>query len=126
VQSSPEAISGYLILTADAYSDAMLPFVALKESQGFDVTMTRLSEIPGGASNTAIQAYIQTAYETWPLPPAYVLLVGDTDTLPGWNSQSAAEVTDLYYATMDGPADWHPDSDVGAFRCARRTRQRSW
>jgi PKD repeat protein len=111
----PKAQVGYLIITADAYYDAMEPFVTLRESRGFDVTMTRISEIPGGGSNTAIKAYIQDAYDTWPIPPSYVLLVGDSDTMPGWDSVSAGEVTDLYYATMDGPDDWHPDIGRGRF-----------
>jgi hypothetical protein len=112
---SPDAQVGYLIIVADAYYDAMEPFVTLRESRGFDVTMTRISEIPGGGSNTAIKTYIQEAYDTWPIPPSYVLLVGDSDTVPGWDSVSASQVTDLYYATMDGPDDWHPDIGRGRF-----------
>ncbi|MFX1412120.1 MAG: C25 family cysteine peptidase, partial [Promethearchaeota archaeon] len=110
-----KAPMGYLIVTADAYYDAMQPFVNLKESWGFDVTITRLSDIPGSGSNTDIKAYIQDAYYTWSTPPSYVLLVGDTDTIPGWNSVSAGEVTDLYYATMEGAGDWHPDVGRGRF-----------
>ncbi|MFN2227017.1 MAG: C25 family cysteine peptidase, partial [Anaerolineae bacterium] len=59
----------------------------------------------------------------WPLPPSYVLLVGDTNTLPGWDSISAGEVTDLYYVTMDGSADYVPDLGRGRFpvRSAEQT-----
>jgi len=78
--------------------------------------VTQCSEITGGClSNTAVKDYIQDAYDTWPTPPAYVLLVGDTDTMAGWNSVSAGEITDLYYATMDGSSDWHPDIGRGRF-----------
>jgi hypothetical protein len=115
IEFAPDASDGYLIVTADAYYDAMQPFVTLKESRGFDVTMTRISDIPGGGSNVDIKAYIQDAYDNWPTPPSYVLLVGDTDTLPGWDSVSASEITDLYYATMDGADDWHPDIGRGRF-----------
>ena len=113
----PNTAVGYLIITADAYYDAMLPFVSLRESRGFDVTMTKTSQIPGGATTTNIQTYIRTAYTTWPVPPAYVLLVGDTNTIPGWASVSAGEITDLYYGTMDasGTTDWHPDLGRGRF-----------
>ncbi len=110
----PNAAVGYLIITADAYYDNMLPFVTLQQTRGFDVTITRLSAI-GGGTNTDIKAYIQNAYDTWPTPPSYVLLVGDTDTMPGWNSVSAGEITDLYYATMDGGDDWVPDIGRGRF-----------
>ncbi|MBN1657805.1 MAG: IPT/TIG domain-containing protein [Anaerolineae bacterium] len=115
VHLAPDTLVGYLIITADAYYDAMQPFVTLKMQQGFDVTITRLSEIPGGTANTNIKAYIQDAYDTWTIPPSHVLLVGDTDTMPGWNSVSAGEITDLYYATMDGSTDWHPDIGRGRF-----------
>jgi hypothetical protein len=110
-----ESGGGYLIIVGDAYYDAIQPFAMLKESRGFEVTTTRVSDIPGGGSNSAIKAYIQEAYDTWPTPPSYVLLVGDTNTIPGWDSVSASEVTDLYYATMDGSADWHPDIGRGRF-----------
>ncbi|MCP4535509.1 MAG: DUF11 domain-containing protein, partial [Chloroflexi bacterium] len=110
-----QATQGYLIVTADAYYDAMHPFVDLKRDQGFDVAITRLSDISGSGSNTDIQTYIRDAYDTWPIPPSYVLLVGDTDTIPGWNSVAANEITDLYYGCMDGPDDWHPDIGIGRF-----------
>jgi len=106
---------GYLIITADAYYNAMLPFVTLKTNQGLHVTMTKVSEISGGATTSAIKAYIQNAYDTWSTPPSYVLLVGDTNTIPGWNSVSAGEITDLYYGTMDGTSDWVPDIGRGRF-----------
>ena len=109
-----KAQMGYLVITADAYHDAMQPFVNLQESRGFDVTITKLSDIPA-TTNTQIKTYIQNAYDTWPIPPSYVLLVGDTDTVPGWDSVSAGEVTDLYYGCMDGSDDWHPDIGRGRF-----------
>ena len=41
-----------------------------------------------GASNYTIKAMIQDAYDTWEVPPEYVLLVGDDNgdyVLPGWS-----------------------------------------
>ncbi len=106
---------GYLIIAADAYADALAPLVALRENRGFEVTLTRQSEIPGGTTTTGIKAYIQTAYDTWPLAPSYVLLVGDTDTIPTWTGPEIGTSTDLYYATMDSGDDWHPDIGRGRF-----------
>ena len=118
-QGRPPALTadvGYLIITADAYYDAILPLADLRAGRGFDVTVTPCSEIAGGCLNyQAVQTYIQTAYDTWPIPPSHVLLVGDTDTVAGWPSVSAAQITDLYYATMDGSDDWHPDIGRGRF-----------
>jgi hypothetical protein len=106
---------GYLIISADAYADALQPLVQLRQNRGFDVALTRTSEIPGGATKENIKAYIQEAYDTWPLPPSYVLLVGDTDTVPAWNGVASTTATDIYYATMDGASDWHPDIGRGRF-----------
>ncbi|MBN1262142.1 MAG: choice-of-anchor J domain-containing protein [Anaerolineae bacterium] len=116
VQFTAKDPVGYLIIVEDDYYDALLPFVSLRESRGFDVTATKVSEIPGSATTTNIKAYIQDAYDTWPLPPSYLLLVGDTNTIPAWSStQSSGKYTDLYYSTMDGGSDWHPDLGRGRF-----------
>ncbi|MGC8947576.1 MAG: C25 family cysteine peptidase, partial [Anaerolineae bacterium] len=108
---------GYLIIAADAYYSAMAPFVTLKQNQGYTVTIVRTSEIPGGATASNIQAYIQNAYHHWPVPPSFVLLVGDTDTIPTWTGPTISTSTDLYYGTMDasGTGEWHPDIGVGRF-----------
>ncbi len=94
----------------------MVPFKDLRESRGFDVTMVRCSEIPGGCgSTTSVKAYIQDAYDNWPVPPSYVLLVGDTNTIATWSGPTIGTSTDLYYGTMDGTSDWHPDIGRGRF-----------
>lgn len=113
--SMPEADAvGYLVISADAYYDAILPLAALRESRGFEVTVTRLSELPGTTTQD-IKDYIQSAYDTWEVPPSYLLLVGDTDTIPTWIGPRIETTTDLYYATMDGGDDWHPDLRRGRF-----------
>jgi hypothetical protein len=104
---------GYLIISADIYYNSMVPFVLLKQEEGFTVTHTPLSSI--GSTTTAIKAYIQQAYDSWSIPPSYVLLVGDTNTLPTWTGPIIGTSTDLYYATMDGSSDWHPDIGRGRF-----------
>jgi hypothetical protein len=113
---------GYLIIAADAYYDAILPLAALRESRGFDVTVTRLSELPG-STTLDIKNYIQTAFDTWAVPPSYLLLVGDTDTIPTWEGPEIKTSTDLYYVTMDGEEDWHADLGRGRFpvRTAEQT-----
>ena len=113
---------GYLILTADAYYDAILPLATLRTERGFTVTVTRLSELPGSTTQD-IKDYIQTAYDTWVVPPSYLLLVGDTDTIPTWIGPEIDTSTDLYFATMDGDDDWHPDIGRGRFpvRTAEQT-----
>jgi hypothetical protein len=115
--------ASYLIITADDYYDAILPLATLRTRRGFNVMVTRLSELPGSSAEE-IKAYIQNAYDTWPLPPSYLLLVGDTDTIPTWLGPRIEASTDLYYATMDGEDDWHPDLLRGRFpvRSAEQTK----
>jgi hypothetical protein len=125
-QGRPLALNsqtGYLIITADAYANAIAPLVTLRQSRGFDVTLTPQSTIPNGTTTAGLKTYIQTAYNTWPIPPSYVLLVGDTNTIPTWTGPVIGTSTDLYYVTMDGESDWHPDIGRGRFpvRTAQQT-----
>ncbi len=114
---------GYLIISPDAFISTLAPLVNLKESQGYLVTVAGLSTT--GSSAEGIKAYIQNAYNNWPVPPTYVLLIGDVDnggnTLPAFIGNSSDTVTDLYYSTVDGP-DWIPDLFVGRLP-ARSTSQ---
>ncbi len=110
----PDASVGYIVVVADAYYDAIQPFIALKEGRGFDVTTVTCTDL-GGCTTANIKDYIQNAYDTWPVPPSYVLLVGDTNTVPTYTGPEIGTSTDLYYATMDGDTDWHPDIGRGRF-----------
>jgi hypothetical protein len=93
---------GYLIIVADSFYDAIQPLVTWKESKSFDVTVTKTSEIPDGFTKEKIKAYIVDAYENWPIPPAYILLVGDVAQVPTWTGSETGTCTDLYYVTIDG------------------------
>jgi hypothetical protein len=125
--SSIDIGSGYLIIAPDDYLSALQPLVNLKIYEGYKVTVVSLTDI-GASTTTAIKSYIQNAYNNWTTPPAYLLLVGDTNTIPAWIS-AAYEIretkgTDLYYATMNGIFDFIPDIFVGRLP-ARSTQQLS-
>ena len=107
---------GYLIITHDDFSDEMGGFAILKQTMGYRVTMTKLSDIPASSAQS-IADYIQEAYETWSVPPTFVLLVGDTAQIPCFTEGGDNIATDLPFATMDGIGDWHPDLYVGRFSC---------
>ncbi len=115
---SVKTSEGYLIITADAYDTADLAaFVALKQSQGFVVSKVKQSEIANGNTTAGLKAFIQNAYNTWSVPPSYLLLVGDSDKIPVWPFQSSGESeysTDLYYGTVQG-TDYVPDIFRGRF-----------
>ncbi len=107
----------YLIITADAYYSGLADFVALKQSQGFNVTVAKTSEI--GTTTTAIQTYIAAQYHG-ANPPTYLLLVGDhndgADSIPAWPFPNYTNYyTDLYYVTMSGSGDYVPDIYRGRF-----------
>ncbi|HSM24785.1 MAG TPA: C25 family cysteine peptidase, partial [Anaerolineaceae bacterium] len=112
-----ETGEGYLIITPDEFEDALRPFVDMKENQGYEVSLTKLSEIDTiyeDHSVTSIQNYIKSIVP----PPVYLLLVGDTNLIPGFNltnysgfAYSFDKTTDLYYGTLDD--DFIPDIAVG-------------
>ena len=95
----PPVPGGYLIISAPAFVDNvdLLDLAAWKAEKGYDVTVVSTDDT--GTTKEDIQSYIQTAYESWAIPPAYVLFVGDTDTIPYWYVD---EVSDIYYAAIDG------------------------
>ncbi|RLI53296.1 MAG: hypothetical protein DRO93_13820, partial [Candidatus Thorarchaeota archaeon] len=111
---APELPIGYLIIVADAYYNNVLPLAEWKTRKGFYTTVTKTSQIPGGATTDNIRDYIIDAYNNWPVPPTYVLLVGDVNTIPAFIGSETGSVTDLYYAAIDGD-DYFPDLGVGRF-----------
>jgi subtilisin-like proprotein convertase family protein len=108
---------GYLIIVYDQYYEEIQSFAEMKHNLGYNVTVTKTSDIPGGVSTTNIKNYIQDAYDNWVVPPTFVLLVGDTPQIPAFTGVDSGSASDLYYATMDGAGDWLPDLFVGRFSC---------
>ena len=92
---------GYLIIIDDTFFDAIEPFADWKAAIGFDVTVTKTSEIPSGPTKEHIKTYLVDAYNNWTVPPAYVLLVGDVAQIPTWTGSETGTCTDLYYVTID-------------------------
>ncbi len=113
----PESM-GYIIIAPNnaTYLAAMEPYIEWKTAQGWDVTVALTSDI--GSSTTLIKAYLQDAYDTWPVPPSFVLLLGDTDVIPYWvGSGTGSPNTDLNYSMLEG-TDFLPDVGLGRFPVA--------
>ncbi|MFH1263858.1 MAG: C25 family cysteine peptidase [Pseudomonadota bacterium] len=105
------SLPNYLIITAPAFkSNVMLAQFVTERSKTFNVSLVDTTQT-GGSTKEQIQTYIKNAYLGMN-PPTYVLLVGDTDTIPGWSGNSAK--TDLSYSTVDG-SDLVPDVFLGRF-----------
>jgi len=106
---------GYLIIVPDDFYSNILPLAAWKERKGFKVWVKKLSET--GNTNTQIQDYIRTAYETWDPVPSYVLLVGAISKIPAFHSSVPQHVSDHPYACVDG-TDYLADLFVGRLPAA--------
>ncbi|MCK4409021.1 MAG: hypothetical protein KAW67_02990, partial [Candidatus Eisenbacteria sp.] len=95
----------YLIITHDDYYDSILPLAEWKHKRGMEVEIARTSAI--GSNLAAIKSYIQTAYDTWTVPPEYILIVGDSEYV-------ATSNMDNYYGQLEG-GDVLVDVNVGRF-----------
>jgi len=110
---------GYLIIVHDSFYDEIMPLAEWKMQNGYNVTVTNTSEIPGGITANNIKTYIQNAYNYWNIPPSFVLLVGDTPQIPAFTGSICNSETDTYYGTMDG--DIFSDIYVGRFPASSET-----
>lgn len=111
----PSGEIGYLVISTPAlYGDANLAnLLAWKTQKGLHVT--HVSTDVTGATKELIKAYIQNAFDTWDIPPTFVLLVGDTPAMPHWTGQGVGTPpTDLNYALLAG-TDYLPDLAIGRF-----------
>jgi hypothetical protein len=112
---------GYLAIVYDNFYDEFEPLANYKESKGYDVTITKTSDIPGGATKDNIYDYIEDAYNNWAIPPTYVLLVGDTPQIPTFQGTTyGPSAVDLYYVTMT-QGDFLPDIFIGRFPGSQET-----
>ncbi|MBX3396782.1 MAG: proprotein convertase P-domain-containing protein [Phycisphaerae bacterium] len=115
---SPEGLprdpgKNFLIVVANAFAGDIAEFVNAKEAQGNKVFVYIAAP---GATAAQIKTYIQNQYASPENRPDFVLLIGDTNTIPNWTGGGdGAPPTDLPYTCMDGAADWYPDIAIGRF-----------
>ncbi|MBN1619358.1 hypothetical protein JW890_01405, partial [candidate division WOR-3 bacterium] len=108
----------YLIIVPDALAPNLSSFVEWKERKGYNVTVALKSQV--GTTNTAIKNYIQNAYNNWPVPPAFVLLIGDDD-MPAYTGAYSSSITDHPYGQLHGGDLFH-DVWLGRFSVANATQ----
>ncbi|MEE9555229.1 MAG: C25 family cysteine peptidase [candidate division Zixibacteria bacterium] len=118
---------GYLIITPDAFADTAAVLGRWKHLKGYDVVIATESDIdPNGNSPTygEIKNYIQNAYDTWELPPAYICILGDRDgTYSVSDYPFGGYASDHQYACVDGN-DIHPDIMVSRMSVASLSQLR--
>jgi hypothetical protein len=103
----------YLIIVPDALYNNILPFADWKNKKGNPTIVKKTSEV--GFVNTQIRNYILNAYSSWPIPPDYVLLIGDIDAMPAFYEVDPLHGTyasDLQYSLLEG-TDFFPDIFLG-------------
>ncbi len=107
----PDLPVGYLVIVPDAWEANVQPLAQWRRRRGYDVFVRNLTQVGGGTAN-AVKAYIQDAYDNWPVPPSFVLLVGDVDRIGYFEGLgSGSPPTDLNFAMVEG-SDYFPDIDV--------------
>jgi hypothetical protein len=112
---------GMLVIVTPAFmSDIPLTeFIATKFERGLRVTVVSTADT--GPTKELIKAYIQNAYDTWTVPPTFVLLVGDTPDIPHWIGIGAdSPPTDLNYTMLAG-SDYFPDVEIGRLSATNPT-----
>jgi len=107
----PQTPIGFLVIAAPEYIDDenLNNYLTWRRQMGYHVTLLSTDETTGDANN--IKGWIQGAYESWDVPPTFVLLVGDTDRIGYFDNRAPS---DLYFATVVGE-DYFPDIFVGRF-----------
>jgi hypothetical protein len=88
----------YLIITADAFYNDILPLAQWKHKKGVRTKIVMLSQI--GSTQTQIHDYIYNAYNNWTIHPEYVLFVGAPNFIPYPIISNI--YTDNYYTNMSG------------------------
>lgn len=106
IDTDDEGFEYLIIVPNDPYfsqwADTIKQF---RTRQGIRTGVRTLAQL-GGSSITAIESYINNAYNTWTIPPVAILLIGDYGTnvnntilSPIWNSYC---VSDNIYGDVNG------------------------
>ncbi|MEN8208040.1 MAG: C25 family cysteine peptidase [Candidatus Fermentibacteria bacterium] len=82
--------------------------ISWKKQKGFNVEVGLLSAIGGSVSE--IDAWLENAFNTWPNPPEYILLVGEETVVPTPNYSGHA--ADNLYAVL-GTGTALPSMNIG-------------
>lgn len=114
--SASQAAERMVIITDSNNRKTLKPFVAMKERQGFDVTVSYTQNPQVGTSLTSIKAYLQGLYNNSATAPSYAILVGDVAQIPAHTGiASSGHITDLYY--FEYTNDDFPEIFYGRFSC---------
>ena len=91
----------YIIVTADAYYEEILPLAEWKQKMGYKTYVAKMSEI--GSTEQDVYNFLKAAYDADSKRPEYVLLVGDHENVPACEIVGHPYYSDTYV--------WHTDYD---------------
>jgi hypothetical protein len=97
-----------LIITADDFLDEIAPLAEWETLVGYPTVVAPISVT--GTSNTAIKAYIQSAYDA-PEGLTWIILVGDVQQIPSLIGVNEGATCDPCYTKLEG-ADNRPDASI--------------
>ena len=86
----------YLFIGSEESIEKAQDLISWKRQKGYNVEIGLLSEI--GSSVAAIDSWIEGAYNAWPNPPEYVMLVGGDHVVP--TPQYGGHAADNQYAVV--------------------------
>ncbi|UCG43941.1 MAG: hypothetical protein JSU73_04840 [candidate division WOR-3 bacterium] len=96
----------YLIVAADSLVGVLQPLAEWKTLKGMQARIVPLSVT--GSEPEDVLGYVRNAWNTWPVPPEYLLLACSPSDLTGYEQDN-----DSYYGNMTG--DYLMEIPVGRF-----------
>ncbi|HPP57572.1 MAG TPA: C25 family cysteine peptidase [Candidatus Hydrogenedens sp.] len=114
IESNYTIPTGMLVIVGSNFinSSKLNEWIQWKTQRGFIITVKNVADI--GLNSTLIRNYIKQAYESWEIPPSFVVLVGDANYIPAQQGYAYYNpVTDLYYSVVDGDEYYTPDLWIG-------------
>jgi hypothetical protein len=114
-QSSRADRADLLIVVYDPFYEEILPLAEWRHQTGIETKVVKWSDIGTTAAN--LRDYMSTAYNTWELPPSFLLIVGDADHVPvnylfNHPYHYTPTGTDHWYAAVEG-TDYLPEIHAG-------------
>jgi len=103
-----------LIIAPSNYFETLAPFVLWKQQIGYQVKLVDYATI---GSDIALDQFIESEYFNNAI--GYVLLVGDHQQIPAFNT--AYGYSDNHYAMIEGD-DWYPELFMGRFSAENTTQ----
>jgi VCBS repeat-containing protein len=132
--SFPSNIYKYLVITDEGWLSILEPFIQLKARLGMPVLAVSRQWIETTYAGDSVQQktwyFLRDAYNRW--QPSYLLIAGDTDTVPTWTmrkltgiSTDLESTSDWHYSFLDGDSsgydDWLPEIVVSRLPATDRS-----